>query len=65
MRNYAKIKISKKGTLREENFHPWIFDNEIEEVIGTYKNGDIVDVFNYKDKYIGNGYTNDNSKNRV
>ncbi len=65
MRNYAKIKISKKGTLREENFHPWIFDNEIEEVIGTYKNGDIVDVFNYKDKYIGTGYINDNSKIRV
>lgn len=65
MRSYTKVKISKKATLREESLHPWIFDNEIEEVIGTYKNGDLVDVINYKDKYIGTGYINDNSKIRV
>ena len=65
MRNYTKIKISKRASIREESLHPWIFDNEIEEVIGNYKNGDLVDVVNYKDKYIGTGYINDNSKIRV
>ena len=65
MRNYTKIKISKKASVREESLHPWIFDNEIEEVIGDYKNGDLVDVINYKDKYVGTGYINDNSKIRV
>ena len=65
MRNYTKIKISKKASLREESLHPWIFDNEIEEVIGEYKNGDLVDVISYKDKYIGTGFINDNSKIRV
>ena len=65
MRNYTKIKISKKASVREESLHPWIFDNEIEEVIGDYKNGDLVDVISYKDKYVGTGYINDNSKIRV
>ena len=65
MRNYTKIKISKKASLREESLHPWIFDNEIEEVIGEYKSGDLVDVISYKDKYIGTGFINDNSKIRV
>jgi len=65
VRNYTKIKISKKASVREESLHPWIFDNEIEEVIGDYKNGDLVDVINYKDKYVGTGYINDNSKIRV
>ncbi len=65
MRNYTKIKIRKKASIREESLHPWIFDNEIEEVIGDYKNGDLVDVINYKDKYVGTGYINDNSKIRV
>ena len=65
MRNYCKVKISKKASIREESLHPWIFDNEIDEVIGSYSNGDLVDVISYKDKYIGTGYINDNSKIRV
>ena len=65
MRDYCKVKISKKASIREESLHPWIFDNEIDEVIGSYSNGDLVDVISYKDKYIGTGYINDNSKIRV
>jgi len=65
LRGYTKVRISKKGTIRQENWHPWIFDNEIEEVIGSYNNGDIVDVVNYKNKYIGSGYINNNSKIRI
>ena len=65
MRAYSKIKINKKASKRQESNHPWIFDNEIEEVIGSYNNGDLVDVISFKDKYIGTGYINDNSKIRV
>lgn len=65
MRSYPVIKISKKASIKEEMHHPWIFDNEIEEINGEYKNGDLVDVVNYKDKYVGTGYINDNSKIRV
>lgn len=65
MREFTKVKISKRASQRQESNHPWIFDNEIEEVIGSYNNGDLVDVISYKDKYIGTGYINDNSKIRV
>lgn len=42
--------------------HTYVYDNEVEEIKGEYKNGDFVDVINYKDKYIGTGFINDNSK---
>lgn len=43
----------------------WIFDNEIDEVIGTYSNGDIVKVVDFDDYPMGIGYINDNSKIRI
>jgi len=43
----------------------WVFDNEIESILGTYNNGDIVEVRSYKDDFIGYGYINDNSKIRI
>lgn len=43
----------------------WVFDNEIEHIDGTYNNGDIVEVYSYKQDFIGKGYINDNSKIRI
>lgn len=43
----------------------WIFDNEIDHIDGNYNNGDIVEVYSYKDDFIGKGYINDNSKIRI
>lgn len=43
----------------------WIYDNEIDHVEGEYRNGDIVDVFSYKEDFIGRGYINDHSKIRI
>ncbi|MCR5215163.1 MAG: class I SAM-dependent rRNA methyltransferase [Eubacterium sp.] len=43
----------------------WIFDNEIDEYIGEYNNGDIVKVVDFDDYPMGIGYINDNSKIRV
>lgn len=52
-----------KGKGRKcENGHPWIFSDEIEGFDGEYTNGDIIDVYNYKNDYIGKGYINDVSK---
>ena len=48
-----------------KNGHPWVFSDEITEVNGRYENGDIVDVFSAKDRYLGSGFINDNSKIRV
>lgn len=53
----------KKGMGRKaENGHPWIYTTEIEGFDGEYTNGDIIEVYNFKDSFIGKGYINDASK---
>lgn len=47
------------------NGHPWVFDNEIGSIEGTYKAGDIVDVYDYRKKFIGKGFISPKSKIRV
>lgn len=43
----------------------WIFDNEIESIKGTFKNGDMAEVHDFDDFPIGKGFINQNSKIRV
>lgn len=60
-----KLQLQKGKDKRVVEGHPWIYDNEIDKVHGSYENGDIVDIYDWKDKFIGRGYINDNSKIRV
>ncbi len=43
----------------------WIFDNEIESIVGNFENGDIVIVHSNSGYPLGRGYINTNSKIRV
>jgi 23S rRNA (cytosine1962-C5)-methyltransferase len=43
----------------------WIFDNEIESIAGSFKNGSIVTVHDFDGYPMGQGYINQNSKIRV
>jgi len=43
----------------------WIFDNEIESIMGTFTNGDIVKVHDFDGYELGAGFINQNSKIRV
>ena len=43
----------------------WVFDNEIDECIGDYENGDIINLIDFDGYPMGVGYINDNSKIRV
>ncbi len=43
----------------------WIFDNEIESIMGRLKNGDIVTVHDFDGYPMGRGYINQNSKIRI
>ena len=43
----------------------WIYDNEIESIMGTFKNGDIVKVNDFDGFPLGAGFINQNSKIRV
>ena len=65
MREFTKIKITPKGERAARHGHPWVFSDEIIDVSGEYTNGDLVDVYSSKDKYLGTGFINDNSKIRV
>ena len=43
----------------------WIFDNEIDTIVGTFHNGDIVSVHDFDGYPMGKGFINQNSKIRI
>jgi 23S rRNA (cytosine1962-C5)-methyltransferase len=43
----------------------WIFDNEIDTIRGTFKNGSIVEVCDFDGYPMGKGYINQNSRIRI
>ena len=43
----------------------WVFDNEIDTIMGTFTNGDIVIVHDFDGYMMGRGFINQNSKIRV
>ncbi|CCO08486.1 class I SAM-dependent rRNA methyltransferase [Desulforamulus hydrothermalis] len=40
------------------NGHPWVYRGEIKEIKGPYAPGDIVDVYDCRDRFLGRGYIN-------
>jgi len=44
---------------------PWIYDNEIESVMGSFTNGDVVIVHDFDGYPLGRGFINVNSKIRI
>lgn len=65
MRNYPQVIISEKAATSLRGGHPWVYGDEIRAIHGTYTNGDLVDVLTEKEKYLGTGFINDNSKIRI
>ena len=43
----------------------WIFDNEIDTITGSFKNGEVVVVHDFDGYPMGKGYINQNSKIRI
>ena len=61
----AKV-IHRKGQGREfKSGGLWIYDNEIDRVEGSFENGDIVELHDFDDFFLGYGFINENSKIRV
>lgn len=58
----AKIILKKGEEQRIQMGHPWVFDNEVRSTEGSYAPADIVDVVDFKDRFIGRGYINPKSK---
>ena len=64
--NMAGIAVLKKGEGRTiKAGGAWVFDNEIDKMIGEYENGDIVEVQDFDGYPMGKGFINHNSKIRI
>jgi 23S rRNA (cytosine1962-C5)-methyltransferase len=57
-----KVYLKRKISPRVANGHPWIFNNEVENVEGEVKGGEITEVFSHDKKFIGKGYINPKSQ---
>ena len=64
-RPYIPVTVTDKCERFIRGGHLWVYHDEILGVGGGYTNGDVVDVFTRKGRYLGSGYINDNSKIRV
>ncbi len=65
IRTYPKVWVTEKQEMRIRKGHPWVYYDEITKIEGDFEDGDLVDVLNKKDKYLGTGFINRNSKIRV
>ena len=54
----AVVQLRKTRETRVRAGHPWIYASEIENVVGAFENGDIVDVHDFRGKWIGRGFYN-------
>lgn len=58
----AKVFLAKGKGLRVESGHPWVFRHEVQKIDGEFEDGDIVDVLNFKGKFVGKGFINSKSQ---
>ena len=64
-RNYPVAAITEKAEHSIKKGHVWVYGEEVTDVIGNYRNGDLVDVVTKKGRFLGTGFINDNSKIRI
>lgn len=64
-RGYPKIFVSTAAEETARAGHPWIYCDEITDIVGTPADGALVDVVNAKGRYLGTGFYNSASKIRV
>lgn len=58
----TKVFLRKGAQHRVESGHPWVYQTELDYIDGDFAPGDIVDVFNHRQKLIGRGYINPKSQ---
>lgn len=62
MTEMAKVIIRKGAQHRIEGGHPWVYQTELDTIEGEFQPGDIVDVYNFRRRFIGRGYINPRSQ---
>lgn len=61
MRPYSRVTITKKNEESIKGGHVWVFRDEITGSEGPLKDGDLVDVVNSSNRYLGTGFYNSKS----
>ena len=64
-RDYAGFTVTPKAERSLRAGHPWVYGEEVLSVTRAYAQGDIVDVYSRKGRWLGSGFVNDRSKIRV
>ena len=64
-RPFARATVSEKAEKTLKSGQVRVYAEEVLSVLGDYRQGDIVDVYSKKGKYLGSGFINDSSKLRV
>ena len=54
----AKVILHQGKQKRIAGGHPWVYRTEIKEITGHFTPGDIVDVYDFRDRFVGRGYIN-------
>jgi 23S rRNA (cytosine1962-C5)-methyltransferase len=57
----AKLFLRRNEERRIKSGHLWVFSNEVLEIDGDVSNGDIVEIFDFKENYLGSGFYNKSS----
>lgn len=65
MQNHTIVTLKKGEGRMIKAGGAWIFDNEINTIVGTFTNGDIVTVHDFDGYPMGKGFINQNSKIRI
>ena len=56
-----KVFLKKNCDKKAKKGYLWVFSNQIDKVENNLENGDIVDIFNSNNQFIGKGFYNKNS----
>lgn len=62
MKAIPKVMLKRHGRHGSESGHPWVYQSEIDYVKGKFVEGDIVDVYNCRQQFLGRGYINPRSQ---
>ena len=65
MQNHTIVTLKKGEGRTIKAGGAWLFDNEIDTIVGTFTNGDIVTVHDFDGYPMGKGFINQNSKIRI
>jgi len=55
-RNYPRIIISKEGEKWLDKGQMWLFNNNVIKIHDSIENGEIVDIYTKKGRYMGTGF---------